>query len=118
MEEVLLGSDARKEAAINEASRTRGGIIGQERRQGLAVEHESGSVALQLDLTQEAWDLHAVHLKQTTTRTSFDLHQKYIQILYKSGASIFGGKKQIKSINRACNQFLLCHIMSTIDNIW
>ena len=118
MEEVLLGSDARKEAAVNEASRARGGIIWQERRQGLAVEHESGTMALQLNLTQEARDLHAVYLEQTRTRTLFDLHQKYIKILYKSGASIFGGKKPNKKYNSACHQFLLCHIMSNIDNIW
>ena len=65
VEEVLLGSDSREEAAVDEAPRTGGGVTQEERGQGLAVEHEGGTTTLQLNLPQQARNLHAVHLQGT-----------------------------------------------------
>ena len=63
VKEVLLRSDAGEESAVDEAAGAGRGVVRRERGQRPAVEHERGSAPLQLNLPQEARDLHAVHLQ-------------------------------------------------------
>ena len=68
VKEVLLRADAGEEAAVDEAAGARARVVGAERRQVLTADHQRRPPALQLDLAQQARDLHAVHLKHRATR--------------------------------------------------
>ena len=62
VKEVFLRSDAAEEPSIHETSGPGAGVIWQEGGQEAATGHERRSLPLQLYLTQETGDLHAVHL--------------------------------------------------------
>ena len=62
MEEVLLWSDAGEEAALHKPTGPGRGVVGKEGGEEAAAGHEGRSLALQLNLTQQARDLHAVDL--------------------------------------------------------
>ena len=60
VEEILLGSDAGQEAPVHEAAGSRARVVRQERRQRPTAGHEGRPSALQLNLAQQARDLHTV----------------------------------------------------------
>ena len=62
MEEVLLRPDAGEETPSDEATGAWPQVVGRETGQGLAVQHEARPPTFQLNLTQQARDLHTVHL--------------------------------------------------------
>ena len=62
MEEILLRSDPREEPAIDKPPRSRAGVVGEEGGQEATAGHEGRTLSLQLNLTQQAGDLHAIHL--------------------------------------------------------
>ena len=70
MEEILLRSDTSQEASIDKATSSGRRVVWQEAGQRLAVHHEWWSSAFQLNLTQQAGDLHAVHLPQDMEQLS------------------------------------------------
>ena len=62
MKEVLLRSDPREEPAVDEPPRSWAGVVGEEGGEEAAAGHEGRTLTLELNLTQQARDLHAVHL--------------------------------------------------------
>lgn len=63
VEVVLLRSDSREKAPVNEAACSRTRVVALERGQVVTADHERRSTTLQLDLTEETRDLKTVHLK-------------------------------------------------------
>ena len=62
MEEVLLWSYACEEATIDESPCPGTGVIWLKGGQGTTTNHDGRTATLQLYLTQQAGDLHTVHL--------------------------------------------------------
>lgn len=81
MEEELLRSDARHEAAGYETAGSGRRVVRKEGRQRAAGYHEGRPLAFQLDLAQKARYLHGVHAR--TLRSRLD-HQRQVVVREES----------------------------------
>lgn len=65
VEEILLRSNACEESPVHETPGTRTGVIGQEGGEETPTGHHRWALSLQLNLSEQGRNLHAVHLKHT-----------------------------------------------------
>ena len=62
MVEILLRSYPCEKPSIHKSSCARTGVVGKEGGEEGATGHQGGTLALQFNLTEQARDLHTVHL--------------------------------------------------------
>lgn len=85
MEEKLLGLDARHESPVDETARSGCELESGETRQALAGDHNGRSLALQLDLAEEAGNLHGVNGGTFSPRLNHELKVVFREFANQTG---------------------------------